>query len=302
MPLVLDDNVIRSLGHGEITAEPFVVLREEGISVHIADGAMGELAHQLLEGRFPWPNWLVARDALRRFIDAAEPVLLGGRLGLYRAGIRGAADKASTAEVASAVEYTSKWWDAFMRVEHFTDVTLPTTVGNSVLGLSPEATKREVAALKDEWVESFDTQRLGDELVAAVQEEMRSRADPIEQMEGLVAYIGNNLDARTQGGAWPPASLRLDAMIRVYVLLQLNSMRQRDPYDAEKHQNDSFDHDLLRYLAYPAAICTLDRGIARKLKRAKCWQAPWVVEPEELASVAVRLQIRTLDWPAPVAS
>src|SRR5688572_26159601 len=85
-------DVIRSLGHREVSPGPLIAYRDEGGSVHVADGAMAELAHQLLEGRLPWQNWLVARDALRQFLDVAEPVLLGGRQGLYRAGIRRVTD------------------------------------------------------------------------------------------------------------------------------------------------------------------------------------------------------------------
>jgi hypothetical protein len=182
MQLVLNDNVIRSLGHNEVTVENFVTLRDEGVTVHIADGAMGELANQLLKGRFPWQNWLVARDALHRFLDTAEPVLLGGRQGLYRAGIRGATDEVSPSKIASAVAYTSKRWASFMLVENIADITLPVNVGGDTLGLSPEASAREVAAFKGEWVESFDTQRIEKELLAQVQQQLPRGGDALEHL------------------------------------------------------------------------------------------------------------------------
>lgn len=220
--------------------------------MHIADGAMGELVHQLLEGRFRWQNWLVARDALRRFLDESEPVLLGGRLGLYRAGVRGATDEASPAQIAGALKCMSKWWESFMRAEHLSAVTIPVNIGGAVLGLSTEATAREIAMMKSEWIGSFDTSRIGEELLAAVQEELPLGGDALEQLESVMEYIGGTLDTTAQPQLWPPASLRLDAMNRVYVLLQLSSMRLRDPYAAEKHQNDSFDHDLLPLPGLPS--------------------------------------------------
>jgi hypothetical protein len=153
MQLVLDDNVVRSLGHHEIKVENFVTLRDEGVTVHIADEAMGELAHQLLERRFPWQNWLVARDALHRFLDTAEPVLLGGRQGLYRAGIRGATDEVSPSEISSAVDYTSKWWANFMLVENITDITVAVKVGSNfarALARSQRARSRSPQGRMDE--------------------------------------------------------------------------------------------------------------------------------------------------------
>jgi hypothetical protein len=297
MALVLDDNVVRSLGHGEVGVGPFVALRDEGVSIHLADGAMTELVHQLLERRFRWQNWLVAREALLKFLDQAEPILLGGRQGLYRAGVRGATQNVTAEEIAIAVTRSTGWWEAFVRAESLGEVTQSVRVGGDVLGLSAHVAERAVASFKNEWVRSFDKLHIGEALLADVHRILPRRSDGIQQLDEVVKTIARSLDKAGRGNANVRTSVRLDGMIRVYVLLQLRSMRPVEPYNADRHQNDSFDHDLLRYLAYPAALCTRDGGITRMMRSAKCWQTPWVVQPNELATPFGRRQVREIAWP-----
>jgi hypothetical protein len=302
MRVVFDNNIVRSLGHGQVCVAPFVALRDEGVSIHLADGAVTELISQLLERRFRWENWLIARRELVQLLDHAEPVLLGGRQGLYRAGIRGATEEVTSADIAQAVKHSSAWWHAFMRAQHLGEITLPVRVGEHVVALSSGATAREVALFKTGWKQSFDKQHLGDELIARVQEILPRRGDGIDQINDIVRTIARTLDRKNRGGTGPRASIRLDAMIRVYVLLHLRSMRPVEPYNSERQLNDSFDHDLLRYLAYPAALCTLDRGIARKMQTAGCWQTPWVVHPNDVASPFARRLVRNMAWPTAMRS
>jgi hypothetical protein len=298
MRLVLDDNIVRSFGHGETSEAPFLALKEEGVSIHLADGAVAELLNQLLEHRFRWQNWLTARRILADILDPTEPVLLGGRQGLYRAGIRGATEHVTAAETALSLKRSSGWWHAFMRTQELSEVTLPVRVGSDILTLSPESTTREVTAFRTGWVHGFDTRRLGDELLSQAQQFLPRRGDGMDQLDAVARTIAKNLDKKNKRRDGVRPSIRLDAMIRVHVLLQFRSMRQIEPYNAQRNQNDSFDHDLLRYLAYPAAICTRDEGIARKMRAANCWQTRWIVHPNDLASSFGRQQIREMTWPA----
>lgn len=297
MRIVLDQNIVRALGHGEIGVAPFEALRSDGVRIHLADGAMTELMNQLVERRFRWKNWLVARGVLAEILDPAEPVLLGGRQGLYRAGVRGATEQVPLGAIAMAVEDSAHWWHAFMRMKELCEISKPLRIRDRVLTLSPTAARGIVETFKRDWRRDFEKERVGDELLAQVRRALPRRGDGFEQIDGVVRTIARDLDKKVRKTVGPRASVRLDAMIRVYVLLQLRSMRPFEPYNAGRHENDSFDHDLLRYLAYPAAICTMDRGVERKMRAAGCWQAPWVVHPSDLASPFGRKRICDVAWP-----
>jgi hypothetical protein len=91
-------------------------------------------------------------------------------------------------------------------------------------------------------------------------------------------------------------SERLDAMIRVFALYSLRRLRSKNAYNAEKHANDVLDHDLLRYLAYPAAICTRDSGIHADLLTTSARHCSWVLKPDELAAPDILDRLRAVHF------
>lgn|GEM_PF-5271860 len=298
MPLVLDTNIFRLLGEGEISVDGLLACRNAGISVHIADGSIVELLNQLSNGRFRWAAWLRARDQLTAVLDYEEPILLGGREGLWRAGIRAPVrPPVASDKIVEAVSSTSAWWRMFESAAGVEQMSHAVAEAGATISLKTEDLPVAVDTFKEEWTSGFERTISDDALVEAARQHLPKRGDAQAAARAVATEIAANLDA-LDPTACPVPSIRLDAMIRVYVLLGLRSLRRQDPYDPKRHRNDSFDHDLLRYLAYPAAICTADRRLIAYVKASGTWQAQWVVHPKQLIEQGVIRSLVAMHWPA----
>ena len=106
--------------------------------------------------------------------------------------------------------------------------------------------------------------------------------------------MAENCDRRIK--STPPASVRLDALLRANASFALQRLRPKNPYNPAKKANDGLDVDLLRYLAVPAIVCTNDGRLQRILKQAGSWQRRWVLRPSELEEQVVQKKL-SLDWP-----
>src|SRR5262249_11289728 len=110
MAIVLDTNVVRSLGAGEVLPDGLEAARRDDISIHVSDEAAIELLHALLVNNMPWEHWVRARDLLQPLLDGTEPVFLGGRPGLARAGLIGT-QEISSAKIESLVLTNRVQWE-----------------------------------------------------------------------------------------------------------------------------------------------------------------------------------------------
>ena len=104
------------------------------------------------------------------------------------------------------------------------------------------------------------------------------------------------MDANHQSTG-PRLSTRLDAFLRVSALLDLRHLRKDQRYNPQKNRNDLFDHELLRYLAVPAAVCTGDLGLIAKVRDSHSWQIGWIFQVEDLLRPDVRAGIKNMEWP-----
>lgn len=295
--LVVDTNIVRSIVMDRRDTTAFVSFVRDGGTIHIPDGAIVELLSWLHRTSHAWSAWKERRRELEAFIDNERPMLMGGRELLARAGILLEAP-ASTLMPNDQMRLNREVWQQLLTSTTLSDVGHPrmlveTPRGPAELAWDASGASQQVARQRASWIDTF-----GKYNAAAAQEgfNIKGRTVPRELLEQQATNLGRFLDMRSN--STPPASVRLDAMIRVYILLSLRSLQTRERYDPTKNANDAFDLDLYRYLALPAAVCTGDLGIIKDTRSAGSWQAEWVVMPEELADSATRQRLLNLTWPS----
>ncbi len=151
-----------------------------------------------------------------------------------------------------------------------------------------------VRATRHHWGRYFDRLQSAAERERFV---LSGRGDHATLIDSHTRLLGAKLDAGFVRSV-PAASIRFDAALRVQCLLMGRALRQKERYNAHKNANDKFDHDLLTFLALPAAICTADEGIFNDLEASRSWQIKWVVRPEELKDKATRRALLEMSWPS----
>ena len=87
-------------------------------------------------------------------------------------------------------------------------------------------------------------------------------------------------------------------MVRVYLLLAVRRLKTKGTYNPTKRGNDTFDHDLLRYLAVPNLVATCDTStLVAAVKESGAWQLRWILSPRELEDVVNGTPAPSLVWP-----
>jgi hypothetical protein len=300
MALVLDTNVVRDLGTGDVDSAGVYKAAREGVALHLADGTVAELTHQLVTRSLKWDHWEHARTVLLRTLSKDEPVLPGGRVGLGRLGITSSVAAVSQREIDDAVEQYNAAWTMLMEANRPEDferlsVYLPRQ------GISVSLPRNHVQAsyLEERGTWPTDFANLRGKVLSVrpdFPDLLPAKQDSREALEAYVMTIKESIDRGHESAGLRP-SVRLDAFARVEALLCLRHLRKERRYNPDKNPNDLIDLELLKYLAIPAAICTSDTGLIAKVRDSYSWQAKWVVRPSDLAQAAVRAEIMNLEWP-----
>lgn len=293
--LVLDTNIPRRLIENELATKPFELFASEGGTVHFADGTVVELLAWFHRDLGAWMKWKSARTRFDSFLDARAPILMGGSEILAQAGLVLDAP-APLLLPAKQMELNALIWSQMRHAELLEDleagIQIPGT--NNLLLMQSTGASAQVQTEATKWSERFDAYQAA---ATAANLRVPDKAISIEAIDKSIKGVGKYIDEHSVSS--PPASVRMDGMMRVHALLALRASLLKSPYNAKKNKNDAFDHELLRYLALPAAICTSDGGIMKDLRAAGSWQVAWVVSPEELGDAACRKRLRELSWPAP---
>jgi hypothetical protein len=293
--LVLDTNIPRRIVEDELAATPFELFAQEGGTVHFADGTAVELLAWFHRNAGAWEKWKAARTRFDTFLDVRSPILMGGREVLAQAGLVLEAPN-PLLPPAKQMEMNRLIWSKMRYVERLEDlevaIQIPGT--NNLLLMQAAGAPTQVQTVAARWGVTFDKYKA---VVAAANTRFRDKTVPLDAINNSVKAIGEHIDARST--SCPPASIRMDGMMRVHALLSYRSVLHKNQYNPRKDKNDALDHALLRYLALPAAICTSDGGIGNDLRAAGAWQVAWVATPEELGDAACRKRLRELKWPAP---
>lgn len=300
MPLILDTNVVRELGSGNLDVNNLISFRNEGGSIHLADGTAVELFEAIYSGRFDWAHWVRAKAQLRKIIDRDRPIMPGGRELLTTIGI---IDDRNLMAPQDVQHILRECWAHVMKAKRVKDIkqlvmSALLEKGLHKVELNLGDGSRVIQANKSDWIESFE--RLGQASKSdgdSVRKVLARRGTDIHIGQENAKFVGQQLDSMVNT-SFPRLSVRLDAMIRAHSLHTIRSLKPREPYNPSKNVNDAFDLDLLLYLAVPAAVCTNDRRIHTVLKDTNSWQRFWVVRFDELSSTKNRQDLITIKWPA----
>lgn len=293
MPIVLDTNIIRHLAERELEVDGLFALKQEGTGIHMAEGAAVELVGQLYENRLPWNKWLSARRVLRDLLDKRQPILLGREINNKRSVFATPHPWAYSAQNPAYLHRVRYSWEALMSAQkrdHLTDAFWVPPTGERAVLRDPKVAA--IGQTHQSWIAAIQMVRR--QTVFRPQKGSNSKFEQ-ERLERTVNSLGRGLDSKNPIQV-PPESVRWDAVIRAITIFAIRSLRTKHAYSADKHKNDSFDFDLLRYLALPAAICTCDRRLRSVLKDSNAWQAQWVVSPEDLTTRAGRKSVAELRW------
>ena len=284
--IVLDTNIVRSLGAGELEPDTFQLALESGLSVHLAGPAISEIVVALSERRIPWDHWLRAREVLQNILKRPQPILVGGQEGLQMHGfpVRNIRTSAEMSELQALLLAS---WRILRNANSFDDLfRIQAQSGSGTVSLDPELIGRVASEFRAEWaseIDGFFEQAM--RVAPMIQEELHPRADSLEAVEAFVSTVRPILD---EGQEAPLPSLRLDAFLRVHALVLLRRTRKKNQYNTTKRKNDSYDHDLLKFLAFPAVLCTNDGPLIASVHTAGSWQERWIVRPEALRNVSPR--------------
>jgi hypothetical protein len=267
--------------------------------MHLADGTVSEIAHQLSTRSLKWTHWAHARTLLLEILSQDRPVLPGGRVGLAQLGIK-STRSVSQREIKEAIEQYDAAWTMLVAAnqpEDFEKFAIRLPKQNITVSLPQCHVRTTYAEERETWPTDFAKFYAK---ILSVKPDfadlLPAKHDSRETLEAYVATIKKSTD-RDHRCAAPPPSVRLDAFIRVEVLLSLRHLRKDQRYNPEKNRNDLIDLELLKYLAAPAAICTSDARLIAKVQDAHSWQAKWVLRPADLAHATVREGIKNLEWP-----
>lgn len=304
MPIVLDTNIVRDIGAGDLDPRPFEAAASAGIKVHLSDTAGSELMHALVAGNMDWGHWRHASMRLKNFVDRSEPILLGGGLGLMRAGLVPTGRFLVPSEIDEAIATYKAGWKLLTKAKCRGDLSrirVHSPASRATWSVNTADVGGVMAAEKTRWVKefaSFERALLPEH--SDLQARLPARNDSPEALEEYVKIIKGVIDSGVHPRQAPLASDRLDAFLRVDALLHLRRLRRANRYNPEKNSNDALDHMLLTYLANPAAICTRDKGIKAGAVAAGSWQEKWIVRPEDLQNPIVLASLVDMRWPAPV--
>ncbi len=292
--LVLDTSVVRNVIAGAEVA-PLVAWRREGGTLHLADGTIVELLAHLGRDASNWSRWLSKRDAIAELLDKHMPLMMGGREVLAAAGLS-VVEAPPRFDPNEQLAINQDVWVALTTKARLEDAALlirPVYVdgADQALFLDMRGASDQLTREKREWTDAFG----GYQAAAAAEEfNIPGRHVPPALIDDQVKKLGAFIDSRCS--STPLASVRLDAMMRVHVLLSLRALQSGEPYNAAKNANDVIDLDLHRYLALPAAVCTDDGGVHADLKAAGAWQREWVVRVADLATPERRARLMALSW------
>ncbi|HKO49974.1 MAG TPA: hypothetical protein VJV79_19720 [Polyangiaceae bacterium] len=300
--IVLDTNVVRHLGAGEIDASFLTYLEPSVFSVHLSDAAATELIAALCSERLCWEQWVRARAALRATLSSAEPILLGNQQGLQLVGLP-VAQKRSLEELESDKRRLTAAWHLLCDVSSLDELLrVHARVPEGAIGFDRDLVANVVAGEHHDWNVSVDRFRDGVLLTAPhAREALPARGDSLEAIDACLAAARETFDADFDKSAARP-SIRMDAFLRVCAMFFLRRLRRKDIYNPVKRANDLFDLDLLKYLSFPAVLCTSDNPLIAAVERVGSWQRPWIVRPGELTETSVRARLIDLAWPEETAA
>jgi len=303
MRLMIDTNIVRGIGAGELDWMTLDRVRQRGVSIHLPEAVLTELSLQLVDQRLPWEHWQQAQRWLLEVLDHEEPILIGGPAGLHKFGLLSRHNR--DREIAEQEDCLDAAWTILTAAAYRQQITEMTVKGprlRAAYTLSRAFMGEKQQEVENGWVDSFNDLREAIEadntgiIGQVLSEENNSRRSIA--FDGLVAAYREKCDQGRPEQHTAP-SLRLDAYLRVKALLHVRSWKPKEPYNSSKHRNDVFDLELLKYLAYPSVLCTEDTRLLSKVRDSGSWQMERVIGFSDLTNPSVLETLAHQNWPEP---
>lgn len=259
--IFLDTCTVRKIVHGDADALDLGRLAglKGGHAVSIADGAVPELAAQLLRGSVPLAAWTARIGALDAVLDAQFPVAPGGR---ELAALWGGHTLAGYDPGEARAYYRAAW--AYLRdAKSKADLTRASTFhapsGRAYgLKLDQAHVERVLADAGTGWTRWVTR-------VAKLIAEERGNGRRIDERylrELCIANLGMAMGITDV--------LKLELVAHVLAKRAIEAAKPNSPYRPKGRHNDALDLDMLFALPVPGWVCTADRRLHRLVRSTTC--------------------------------
>jgi hypothetical protein len=283
--IFLDNSVIRGVIHGDADALDVTRLKscKAEHPVSIADGALAELAIQLIRGSVAPDDWAARIVALDAVLDPDFPVAPGGR---ELATLWGAHSLIGFDAGEARAFYRAAWRylrDVRAAADLSRESVFHATSGRAYsIRLDQPCAEAVLAETGRKWADWVAN-------VSGLIRGVRKDGHKVNE-ENLRKLTLSNLclDMGVTDG------MRLDLVIHVLAKRAMQAAMDTNPYNPKGKPNDPLDLDLLFGIPLPGWVCTADGRLHRLVRSTKSRDREKVMLPQELLT---RLEI-----PAPAST
>lgn len=272
--IVLDTAAARGVIYGDAPATPLEEFPNpnQSVSFALADNAVVEVALALYEERFSWDVWTSRVRVIDRLLDRRSPIFPDDEE-IRKIWI---GPKPIVSPGVPRQEHMRAIWELLRRARTPADLASgPTFTGSDGhkyrIESSEEVARRLAEWHRDRWRETIEK----------IQGQLQGTgAHPTQE------YVAELLFDALLRDQPEEALLRMrhDGYVKTYSRFVSLALQPKSPYNprSPRRQGDSFDIELIRALALPAIICTLDDRLRRHVLGSGSVQARQVVTPQEL--------------------
>lgn len=270
---MLDTSVVRKIVHGDpdaLDVNALLALKGNHL-VSIADGALAELADQLLRGSISPGDWAKGIAAIDSLLDPDFPLAPGGK---ELASMWGAHPPVGL-DLGEARAYYRAAWRYLRSVQQPADLTrrevfhAPSGRGYAIRldAAHVRTVLAEAGARWASWVAN----------VAGLITKSKDEGDKVTEAD-LQRLMLSNL-ALDMGVA---DAMKLDLVIHVLAKRAIQASTGKTPYNPKGEHNDPLDLDLLFGIPLPAWVVTADLRLHRLVQSTASRDKASVMTPEEL--------------------
>lgn len=271
--IFLDTSVVRQIIHGDRDALDLDALKASkgDHPVSIADGALAELASQLLRGSVDPGEWAVRISALDAVLDSDFPVAPGGK---ELAALWGAHSRIGF-DVGEARAYYRAAWAYLRGVRKATDLSKKAVFhapsGHAyAIRLDQEHVEAVLAEAGSKWANWVTN-------VSGLIRGIRKDGDKVSEKDLRQLTLSNLcLDMGVAD------AVKLDLVIHVMAKRAMQASTASVPYNPKGKPNDALDLDLLFGIPLPGWVCTADDRLCRLVRSTDSHDHDKVMTPQGL--------------------
>lgn len=273
--ILLDTSVVRKVVHRDADALDIEKLRalKGQHAVSIADGALAELADQLIRGSISPEDWTMGIEELDTILDPDFPVAPGGK---ELAAMWGARPPVGLDLGEVRAYYRAAW--RYLRL-----AKQPTDLSRSEVYHAPSgrayAIRLDGAHVKNVLANAGGQWASWVSGIAKLIKKIKSDGDPVTEAELRKLLLSNlRLDMGVAD------AMRLDLVIHLLAKRAIQASTGKTPYKPKGTHNDPLDLDLLFGIPLPAWVVTSDLRLHRLVRATTSRDKSAVMTPDELLS------------------